>query len=282
MELYPAGLDVAGVFKLFWDDLKKPIDERYIHRLITDTTFRRIAGEMNEWEVVIFLKALQRAVTIARAYINGASTEFYERLFHKFRAVKLEITGKPIAFKRLVEGRVNLGILTRPRATRANILPVFLVLRRQSLGIGSVISVAKELPSDKELNLTFEARFQAWGRLLELIHTYVAEEHTLWLTHLEPIMHMLHRAENWAVWLEYNAQVRRRALNETFDPSVLQEDILRPLQTTTISKAIKKELTGELHSTERELGSSSRRSHPYDKTDNGHPFRPSSSLRCFI
>ncbi|KAJ7731530.1 hypothetical protein B0H16DRAFT_1893335 [Mycena metata] len=97
MEQYPAGLDVAGAFKLFYDDMKKPIEERYIHRLVTvpdggtmiitclaalmgllddtgvtsfdtDTTFKRIAGEMNEWEVVIFFKALQRAVTIARGY----------------------------------------------------------------------------------------------------------------------------------------------------------------------------------------------------------------------
>ncbi|KAJ7731028.1 hypothetical protein B0H16DRAFT_1427586 [Mycena metata] len=133
MEQYPAGLDVAGAFKLFYDDMKKPIEERYIHRLVTvpdggtmiitclaalmgllddtgvtsfetDTTFKRIAGEMNEWEVVIFFKALQRAVTIARGYVNGASAKFYERLFDEFQAVKLEITGKPIAFKRFVEG----------------------------------------------------------------------------------------------------------------------------------------------------------------------------------
>jgi hypothetical protein len=29
-----ANYDV-GAFKLFWDDMKKPIDERHIHRLIT-------------------------------------------------------------------------------------------------------------------------------------------------------------------------------------------------------------------------------------------------------
>ncbi|KAJ7458041.1 hypothetical protein B0H11DRAFT_2062428, partial [Mycena galericulata] len=133
MEAYPAGLDAAGAFKLFWDDMKKPIDERYIHRLVTmpdggimiltclaalmrllddpgvtsfetDTTFKRIEGDINEWEVVIFLKALQRAVTIARAYVNGASAEFFERLYDEFQSVKLELTGKPVAFKRFVEG----------------------------------------------------------------------------------------------------------------------------------------------------------------------------------
>ncbi|KAJ6565951.1 hypothetical protein DFH09DRAFT_1472832 [Mycena vulgaris] len=130
-EQYPAGLDAAGAFKLFWDDMKKPIDERYIQCLVTmpdgrlmiltclsalmkllhdtgvtsfetDTTFKRVAGDINEWEVVLFLKSLQRAVTIARAYINGASTDFYERLYDEFQSIKLETTGKPVAFKRFV------------------------------------------------------------------------------------------------------------------------------------------------------------------------------------
>ncbi|KAJ7742369.1 hypothetical protein DFH07DRAFT_1063777 [Mycena maculata] len=133
LEEYPAGLDAAGAFKLFWDDMKKPIDERYFQRLVampdggvmmltclkslmkllddsgvtsfeTDTTFKRIKGEMNEWEVVIFLKALSRAVTIARAYVNGASAEFFERLYDEFQSLKQELTGKPIGFKRFIKG----------------------------------------------------------------------------------------------------------------------------------------------------------------------------------
>ncbi|KAJ6538270.1 hypothetical protein DFH09DRAFT_1369014 [Mycena vulgaris] len=35
MEAYPAGLDAAGAFHLFFEDLKKPVDERYIQRLVT-------------------------------------------------------------------------------------------------------------------------------------------------------------------------------------------------------------------------------------------------------
>ncbi|KAJ6596081.1 hypothetical protein B0H10DRAFT_2232608 [Mycena sp. CBHHK59/15] len=125
---YPPGLDVGGVFQLFWDEMKKPIDERYIHRIATmpdgrviiltclaalmrllddkgvlsfenDTTFKRVAGDINEWEVVIFFKALQRAVTIARGYVNHASAKFFERLYDEFQAVKLELTGKPVGIK---------------------------------------------------------------------------------------------------------------------------------------------------------------------------------------
>ncbi|KAJ6631654.1 hypothetical protein B0H10DRAFT_1979696, partial [Mycena sp. CBHHK59/15] len=122
LEAYPEGLGIKGAFQLFFEDLKKGVDERYIQhiafekdggviiltclaslmRLLDDAG--RIAGEFNEWEVVIFLKALQRAVTIARAYINGASTDFYESLYNKFQEVKLELTGKPVGFKRFIEG----------------------------------------------------------------------------------------------------------------------------------------------------------------------------------
>ncbi|KAJ7087038.1 hypothetical protein C8R43DRAFT_310073 [Mycena crocata] len=133
LKAYPQGLGVPGAFQLFFDDLKKGIDERYIQRIAvekdggtiiltclaalmrllddegvtsfeTDTTFRRVAGDFNEWEVVIFLKALQRAVTIARAYVNGASTDFFERLYDKFQEVKMDLTNKPVAFKRFVKG----------------------------------------------------------------------------------------------------------------------------------------------------------------------------------
>lgn len=83
-------IESSGAFNLFWEDLKKPdAKSRYYQRLVmmpdggvmmltclaalmrllddegvtnfeTDTTFSRVAGDMNEWEVVIFLKALQR------------------------------------------------------------------------------------------------------------------------------------------------------------------------------------------------------------------------------
>ncbi|KAJ6503975.1 hypothetical protein C8R45DRAFT_575169 [Mycena sanguinolenta] len=132
-EKYPAGLGPPGAFQLFFDDLKSGVNECYLQRIVTmpdggimiltclaalmkllddpgvtsfetDTTFSRVEGEINEWEVVLFLKALQRAVTIARAYVNGASTQFYECLFDEFQSVKTELTGKPVAFKRFVKG----------------------------------------------------------------------------------------------------------------------------------------------------------------------------------
>lgn len=40
--------------------LMKLLDDTGVTSFETDTTFRRVAGDFNEWEVVLFLKALQR------------------------------------------------------------------------------------------------------------------------------------------------------------------------------------------------------------------------------
>lgn len=79
----------SGAFHLFREGLTKPLPERYIHGFITnpdgsicivtcvpfllklmddpgvesfedDTTFKRVKGEMNEWELAIFVSCVQR------------------------------------------------------------------------------------------------------------------------------------------------------------------------------------------------------------------------------
>ncbi|KAJ7438260.1 hypothetical protein B0H11DRAFT_2293918 [Mycena galericulata] len=130
---YPAGLGIPGAYQLYLNDLDKPIQERYVHRFINtqdggliiftcftdllsllddagveafedDTTFKRVKGDLNEWEVAIFYKAIQRAITLARAYINRSNTDFFELLFDTFRQLKIEATGKDLQFSRFMEG----------------------------------------------------------------------------------------------------------------------------------------------------------------------------------
>ncbi|KAK6974246.1 hypothetical protein R3P38DRAFT_2447950, partial [Favolaschia claudopus] len=128
-----AGMGIPGAFQLFLEDQKKPLDQRYIHCcravndggviIITgvpflikllddpgvrafddDTTFKRVEGEMNEWELALFFKAVERAVTAIRAYINRASADFYKILFDELQRVKELITGKVLGMKRFVPG----------------------------------------------------------------------------------------------------------------------------------------------------------------------------------
>ncbi|KAF7367934.1 hypothetical protein MSAN_00858400 [Mycena sanguinolenta] len=138
-QLFPNGTDAAGVFSFYLNGLTKPLPERYIHSYLTtpdggiciltcvpyllklldnpgvrsfddDTTYKRIEGKMNEWELTLFAQIVARAVSAARAYINRGSTDFFEMLFNELQRVKLMVTGKPIPLKAFVQGG-NLEIM---------------------------------------------------------------------------------------------------------------------------------------------------------------------------
>ncbi|KAJ7893388.1 hypothetical protein B0H14DRAFT_3671887 [Mycena olivaceomarginata] len=138
-QLFPNGADAAGVFSFYLSGLTKPLPERYIHGYITtddggiciltcvpyllkllddpgvnafddDTTYKRIEGKMNEWELTILVKTAARAATVACAYINRASTVFFEKVFDELRRVKLLVTHKPIPLRPFVPGG-NLDVM---------------------------------------------------------------------------------------------------------------------------------------------------------------------------
>ncbi|KJA15424.1 hypothetical protein HYPSUDRAFT_80527 [Hypholoma sublateritium FD-334 SS-4] len=124
----PAGLGVPGVYELFRKEFSEPPDSRYIHEIITtdtgklliftavpyllslihdvpsfecDTTFKRVKDSgINEWEMVIYYPPVQRAVTVARVYLDCADMSHYEQLFDNLQKLIKTITGKALAFKR--------------------------------------------------------------------------------------------------------------------------------------------------------------------------------------
>ncbi|KAJ6586660.1 hypothetical protein B0H10DRAFT_2197965 [Mycena sp. CBHHK59/15] len=133
LEEYPHGLDVEAIIPIAQAELLKPLPERYIHSYIKtkqgkiiivtfvpyllkllddsgvtsfdgDTTYKGIVGKVNEWELTIFAKVVQRAASILRAYIDGASADFFEELFDELQRVKLMVTGRPIPLKKFVRG----------------------------------------------------------------------------------------------------------------------------------------------------------------------------------
>ncbi|KAJ6587751.1 hypothetical protein B0H10DRAFT_1954453 [Mycena sp. CBHHK59/15] len=136
---FPNGLDATGAFHLYLNGLTKPLPERYIHAYITtpdggiciltcvvfllkllddpgviafddDTTYKRVEGEMNEWEVTVYAKVVLRAASVVRAYINRTSADFFEQVFDELQRVKLLVTGRPIPLKRFVPGG-NLQVM---------------------------------------------------------------------------------------------------------------------------------------------------------------------------
>ncbi|KAK7023570.1 hypothetical protein VNI00_016656 [Paramarasmius palmivorus] len=126
LNVHSQGLGIPGVVDLQVRDQNKPVEERYVHRVSLDdsggvliftcytrllklihevtsfegdTAFKRLR-DLNEWEMVIYYKKLTRAVTIMRVYLNRASTEHFTLMFDGVRNLVLNLTGRPMAFKR--------------------------------------------------------------------------------------------------------------------------------------------------------------------------------------
>ncbi|PPQ81994.1 hypothetical protein CVT24_009885 [Panaeolus cyanescens] len=86
----------------------------------------------------------------------------------------------------------------------------------------------------QEVSLNFDQWTQAWERLIKLIKEYVPREYPLWWRHYEFIRTKDTRSSAFPTWLEYDIIVRKRALNESFDPSVFQSNIFDELRTTHV------------------------------------------------
>ncbi|KAJ7029522.1 hypothetical protein C8F04DRAFT_1043205 [Mycena alexandri] len=71
----------------------------YIHRIIhlpIDFTFKRIEGEMDEWEVVGFVDRFHRRLTFASLYCDKKSREAFEQLFIELFATIKRLTGETL------------------------------------------------------------------------------------------------------------------------------------------------------------------------------------------
>ncbi|KAF7800308.1 hypothetical protein EIP86_011557 [Pleurotus ostreatoroseus] len=121
----PLGTGLQGVFAQYQADLKKPLNERYIHRFIQDgdvfaiftflpalahylidasavlcdNTYKRIHGEAQEWEVVIWLARINMRLTVARIYSNSETRETYRQLWSGLWDLVENVTGRKIQFK---------------------------------------------------------------------------------------------------------------------------------------------------------------------------------------
>ncbi|KAJ6525409.1 hypothetical protein B0H19DRAFT_971353 [Mycena capillaripes] len=121
----PAGLLWAGVLDRYEHDLKLPLSDRYIcivrmegelkiavtmeaylanlvhevQYLVPDFTFKRVKGQMNEWEVAVWLDGDKERVSITRIYCNRATQDAFFYIFDGFFMAIKQVTGRPIRFK---------------------------------------------------------------------------------------------------------------------------------------------------------------------------------------
>ncbi|KAF9493072.1 hypothetical protein BDN71DRAFT_1508923 [Pleurotus eryngii] len=120
----PAGNHWQGIVNEYEQDLNSKANKRYIWSLrmhdplkivitmhlflaalihtalfiVCDFTFKRVRGDLNEWEVAIWHQATLQCVTIARIYSNGQDADALS-LFEDFFTAVHAVTQKPIQFK---------------------------------------------------------------------------------------------------------------------------------------------------------------------------------------
>ncbi|KAG6818394.1 hypothetical protein H0H93_005275 [Arthromyces matolae] len=125
LEVSPAGTNWRGITDQFEKDQQLPESKRYLwHILMTgnlklvvtmnptlaglvhsaqflqcDYTFKRVHGEFDELEFVIWHRATTERVTIARLYCNSSTREAFGHLFEGFFSAVHKATGHPIKFK---------------------------------------------------------------------------------------------------------------------------------------------------------------------------------------
>ncbi|KAJ7651799.1 hypothetical protein B0H17DRAFT_1215189 [Mycena rosella] len=121
----PAGLLWAGILDQYVQDQQLPIDNQYIHvirmegslklafcldaelaevvhkvrYLVPDFTFKRIVGNINEWEVAVWLDDDHERVSVSRIYCNRSTKQAFTYIFEGFFMAVEKITGHPVRFK---------------------------------------------------------------------------------------------------------------------------------------------------------------------------------------
>ena len=114
-------------------DLLKPVEERYVHSIMStehggiliftffsrllalihkaltiqvDTTSKRTAGDINEWEIVIWYHELQRGAI----YSNRSDRAQYKAIFDELQRLTHMLTGQKLRLKQLSKGGTLLSI----------------------------------------------------------------------------------------------------------------------------------------------------------------------------
>jgi hypothetical protein len=150
-------------------------------------------------------------------------------------------------------------------------------------GARGVISESKELPVGPELLLDFGQWFQAWGRFMELIETYVPQEAALWRVHYERIRDKPNKGDTWPVCVAYDSEVRRRSCNHGIDPSIFHLEIWNDLEAKHMGRVAVQTAREELSSYATKLSSSNSNSRyqPYpDSPDARSRSRSGNSFRA--
>ena len=103
---------------------------------------------------------------------------------------------------------------------------------------GTIQTSSTSLANEGELDLTFDEWHQAWRRLLDLIRNFLPHEYPLWEIHYSFILNNENRAKLWPIYLAYDAEIRKRAVQTGIDPSQFSIAIWNDLEHRYATKKV--------------------------------------------
>ncbi|KAJ7268270.1 hypothetical protein C8J57DRAFT_1227989 [Mycena rebaudengoi] len=107
-KVYPRGMGWEGMLYELQRELELPKEELvtmhtgmapYIHKVLGlqfDFTYKRVDGQMDEWEVVGFIDSLEKRTTFASLYCDKATRPAFAQLFMEFMDTVEQVTGKQL------------------------------------------------------------------------------------------------------------------------------------------------------------------------------------------
>jgi hypothetical protein len=101
-----------------------------------------------------------------------------------------------------------------------------------------ILTTAKPLSDDGELDLTFDEWHQAWRCLLDLIKLHLPDKFLLWEVHYSFILNNDNWAELWPLYLAYDTKICKRATQLPIDPLKFSIGIWNNLETRFNAKRV--------------------------------------------
>jgi hypothetical protein len=151
---------------------------------------------------------------------------------------------------------------------------------------GHIEATSQPLTDEGELDLTFDEWHQAWRRLLDLIRTFLPHEFLMWEVHYSFILNKENRAELWPVYLAYDVEIRKKAVQQPIDPSQFAIGVWNDLEARYTAKKVLSIIQADLKNQSIRLPSDKHK--PRNSTQNPsfrdqrNPSDPSKTGRCIF
>jgi hypothetical protein len=103
---------------------------------------------------------------------------------------------------------------------------------------GHIFTTSKPLIDEGELELSFDEWHQAWHCLLQLIKTFILAEFHMWEANYTMILNSENRAEIWPLYVAYDIEICKKAMQSELDLSVFFVSVWNNLEACYMAKKV--------------------------------------------